>query len=102
MLTDRVRSWEQDGERIELGGRRIFVRGRPGDGPPLLLLHGFPTASSDSRRLLDALPGRAAVALDFLGFGLSDKPRDHDYSLREQADLPEQVAPDEPVVVVAH
>jgi pimeloyl-ACP methyl ester carboxylesterase len=102
MLTDRVREWERGGEHVEFRGRRIFVRRRAGDGPPLLLLHGFPTASYDFRALLDELPDRAAVAFDFLGFGLSDKPRDIDYSLTWQADLAEHLAPPEPVTLVAH
>jgi pimeloyl-ACP methyl ester carboxylesterase len=102
MLTDRVRAWEQGGERVELRGHRIFVRRRPGEGPPLLLLHGFPSSSYDFRALLEALPERAAIAFDLLGFGLSDKPRDHDYSLVGQADLAEQLAPDGPVQLVAH
>jgi pimeloyl-ACP methyl ester carboxylesterase len=102
MLTDRVRAWEQGGERIEFRGRRIFVRRRDGEGPPLLLLHGFPSSSYDFRALLDALPGRAAIAFDLLGFGLSDKPLDHDYSLVWQADLAEEVAGDEPVSVLGH
>src|SRR3954470_23912422 len=102
MLTDRVRAWEHGGERIEFRGRRIFVRRRDGDGPPLLLLHGFPSSSYDFRALLDARPGRAAIAFDLLGFGLSDKPLDHDYSLVWQADLAEEVAGDEPVSVLGH
>lgn len=102
MLTDRVRAWEQGGERIEFRGHSIFVRRRAGDGPPLLLLHGFPSSSYDFRALLDELPGRAAITFDFLGFGLSDKPHDHDYTLTWQADLAEHLAPDEPVEVVAH
>jgi pimeloyl-ACP methyl ester carboxylesterase len=102
MLTDRVLEWAQPGEYIEFKGHSIFVRRRAGDGPPLLLLHGFPTASYDFRALLELLPGRAAIAFDFLGFGLSDKPRDHDYSLTWQADLAVHLAPDEPVTIVAH
>src|SRR5215212_1187594 len=102
MLTDRARAWEQGGERIDFRGHRIFVRRRAGDSPPLLLLHGFPSSSYDFRALLERLPGRAAIAFDLLGFGLSDKPRDHDYTLGWQADLTEQLAPDEPVAVVAH
>jgi pimeloyl-ACP methyl ester carboxylesterase len=102
MLTDRVRTWEQGGERIEFGGHRIFVRRRPGDGPPLFLLHGFPSSSYDFRALLEELPDRAAVTFDYLGFGLSDKPLDHDYTLTWQADLAEHLAPDEPVDIVAH
>ena len=102
MLTDRVRAWEQGGERVDFRGHRIFVRRRPGEGPPLLLLHGFPSSSYDFRALLEALPGRAAIAFDLLGFGLSDKPRNHDYTLVWQADLAEHVAPGEPVHVIAH
>ena len=102
MLTDRVREWERGGEYVDFRGRRIFVRRRAGDGPPLLLLHGFPTASYDFHRLLEELPGRAAIAFDFLGFGLSEKPRDIDYSLTWQADLAEHLAPDEPVTLLAH
>lgn len=43
--------------------------------------------------------------MDFLGFGLSEKPRPHRYSLFEQADLVEQVVASSasgPVVLVAH
>ncbi len=46
------------------------------------------------------------MTLDFLGFGLSDKPpRPHRYSLLEQADIVQQVVADAapgPVVLLAH
>ena len=46
------------------------------------------------------------LAFDFLGFGLSDKPRDHDYSLFWQADLTEELVrrhgDGRPVFIVAH
>ena len=52
------------------------------------------------------MPGRAVLAFDFLGFGLSEKPRDHDYTLVWQADLAEELirreAPGEPVFIVGH
>jgi pimeloyl-ACP methyl ester carboxylesterase len=51
------------------------------------------------------LAGHAWLTLDFLGFGLSDKPRPHRYSLLEQADLVETVVTATttgPVVLVAH
>jgi pimeloyl-ACP methyl ester carboxylesterase len=55
----------------------------------VLLLHGFPESSFSWSRNVDALARRfrRVVALDLLGFGLSDKPLDHSYSLFEQADL---------------
>jgi pimeloyl-ACP methyl ester carboxylesterase len=102
MLTDRVREWERGGEYVDFRGHRIFVRRREGEGTPLLLLHGFPTASYDFHALLDTLEGRAAIAFDLLGFGLSGKPHDHDYTLTWQADLAAHLAPDEPVTLLAH
>jgi pimeloyl-ACP methyl ester carboxylesterase len=74
----------------------------------LLFLHGFPSSSYDWMQLLEEEPlrGQASLAFDFLGFGLSDKPRDHDYSLFWQADLAEDLirrrAGDRPVFIVAH
>jgi pimeloyl-ACP methyl ester carboxylesterase len=87
---------------VELGGQRIFVREQPGDGTPLLLLHGYPSSSYDWRAVLELLPGRRVVMFDFLGYGLSDKPRDHVYSLIGQADLVERIADGRRVALVAH
>jgi pimeloyl-ACP methyl ester carboxylesterase len=76
-----------------------------GAGPPLLVLHGFPTSSHDWVRVLDAFARQSRVVLlDFLGFGLSAKPDQH-YSLFEQADLVEGVAREVglgEVVLVSH
>ncbi|MGH3851069.1 MAG: alpha/beta fold hydrolase, partial [Pseudonocardiaceae bacterium] len=83
----------------------VFVRSGFGDGPTVLLLHGYPSSSFDFRAVLPHLAGRAWVTMDFLGFGLSDKPRPHQYSLLEQADLVQTVVADAatgPVVVLAH
>ena len=54
--------------------------------------------------MLDRGLGHAVLAPDFLGFGLSDKPRDHLYSLFWQADLIESLAAaaDRPTFIVAH
>ena len=62
---------------------------REGRGRPLLLIHGFPTSSHDWRLIWPALldAGRDVIALDMLGFGLSDKPVDHVYDMLEQTDL---------------
>jgi pimeloyl-ACP methyl ester carboxylesterase len=38
------------------------------------------------------MPDRKLLAFDFLGFGLSDKPRDHNYTLSWQADLTGELA----------
>jgi pimeloyl-ACP methyl ester carboxylesterase len=86
-LTERVRRWQERGERDHFRGHGIHVFRRSGEGPLLLFLHGFPSSSYDWRALLDELPERNVLAFDFLGFGLSDKPRDHRYGLGWQADL---------------
>jgi pimeloyl-ACP methyl ester carboxylesterase len=59
---------------------------------PVLLLHGYPSSSYDWRHVFARLPGRRLTALDFLGVGLSDKPRGHEYSLLGQADAVQELA----------
>lgn len=105
-LTERVREWQLRGESIDFRGYPIHVFRQKGKGPLLLLLHGFPSSSYDWRLLLDQLPERHVLAFDFLGFGLSAKPRSHDYSLFWQADLAEELVRrygnGRPVYVLAH
>jgi pimeloyl-ACP methyl ester carboxylesterase len=90
-LTSRVAAWRGRGRDEEFRGRRVHVFGRGGRGPLLLLLHGFPSSSYDWRLLLEEETEHAVLAPDFLGFGLSEKPRDHDYTLHWQADLVEEL-----------
>jgi len=90
-----IQQWWEDGERlaIPLGGseRRIFLR-RMGAGPSMTLLHGFPSSSHDWAKVAPALAQRhELLAPDFLGFGASEKPADHVYSIGEQADLVEEM-----------
>jgi pimeloyl-ACP methyl ester carboxylesterase len=105
-LTSRVQAWRDAGETIEVGGHPIFIRTQAGNGPPLLLLHGYPSSSYDWRHVLAGISGREMECFDFLGFGLSDKPREHVYSLLGQAGLVEAIvgrhASSEPVIVIAH
>ena len=105
-LTPRVREWRRRGRTEDFRGRRIHVFTRDGSGTPLLLLHGFPSSSFDWRGLLSAAPDSPVLAFDFLGFGLSEKPRDHTYSLGWQADLTEELVRKHlgggPVMCVAH
>lgn len=107
MLTERVRRWRDGGAVEEVLGRRLFVHRQAGSEDPLLLfLHGFPSSSYDWRELLARRgDGRATLAFDFLGFGLSEKPRDHVYTLAWQADAVEELvrrAGSPPVFVVGH
>ena len=90
-LSSRVAAWRERGTDEEFRGQRIHAFERDGSGPLLLFLHGFPSSSYDWRLLLDRETEHAALAPDFLGFGLSEKPRDHDYTLHWQADMAEEL-----------
>jgi pimeloyl-ACP methyl ester carboxylesterase len=91
-----VSDWEARGRALTVESHHIWVLDEPATREsgrdPLLVLHGFPTCSFDWRHVHHALRAdRRVVCLDFLGFGLSDKP-DLRYSLRLQADLVEGAA----------
>lgn len=104
-LTARTDTWRRAGSRVELADRQIFARDQPGSGQPILLLHGYPSSSYDWRHILALLPNRRVTAFDFLGFGLSEKPRPYTYSLLGHADTVEAIVADrisEPVLLVAH
>jgi pimeloyl-ACP methyl ester carboxylesterase len=90
-LPPRVAEWRERGVDQEFRGRRIFVTEQDGGGPLLVFLHGFPSSSFDWRQLLELQGERAVLAADFLGFGLSEKPRDHEYTLHWQADMVEEL-----------
>ncbi|MEO3759440.1 alpha/beta hydrolase [Mycobacterium sp. B14F4] len=109
MLPASVAQWRDGGRLVRTPAGEVFVRSADGsadnDGPTILLLHGYPSSSFDYRHVVPHLAGRAWVTLDFLGFGLSAKPRPHRYSLFEQADIVQAVVGETtqgPVVLVAH
>ena len=84
--------WLNEGRHVEVDGRRIFAYER-GTGETVLLLHGFPTSCYDWRGVIGVLsPGYRCVALDFPGYGLSDKPAAYSYSLFQQTDVVEGIA----------
>jgi haloalkane dehalogenase len=57
-----------------------------GEGPPVVLVHGTPTWSFLYRRLITRLAARhRVVAVDHLGFGLSDKPPRAPYTPQDHA-----------------
>ncbi|HET9875320.1 MAG TPA: alpha/beta hydrolase [Mycobacterium sp.] len=105
MMPGSVSEWRDGGRWLPTGAGQVFVRSAPGAGPTVLLLHGFPSSSYDFRSVVIRLGDRSWLTLDFLGFGLSDKPRPHRYSLLEQADLVQAVVADAgagPVLLIAH
>ncbi|MDT5217992.1 MAG: haloalkane dehalogenase [Mycobacterium sp.] len=57
-----------------------------GDGPPILFCHGNPTWSFLYRNIIVALRDRfRCIALDYLGFGLSQRPPGFGYKIDEHA-----------------
>lgn len=74
---------------VEVDGVRVFYReAGPHDAPVLLLLHGFPSASHQFRRLIDALGSRyRLVAPDYPGFGHTEVPDGFTYSFDALADV---------------
>lgn len=89
-----VCEWRDGGSFETFAGLGIFCRdsGPPETRSATLLLHGFPSSGYDWHAVWKKLSaGRRALAPDFAGFGLSDKPADFSYSLFEQADLVEML-----------
>jgi haloalkane dehalogenase len=92
---------------VQRDGHRIYVRDYAGEGPAIVLMHGFP----DNLHLYDRLvpyltsAARRVITFDFLGWGASDKPAHYPYTATNQTgDLDaviDQLELDS-VVLVAH
>jgi pimeloyl-ACP methyl ester carboxylesterase len=114
-LPASVEQWRDSGRMIPIERRHrlrrrvehVFTidRGDP-DAPTVVLLHGFPGSTFEWRHVIaDLAVDHRVVSHDFVGFGLSDKPVDGDYSLFTQADRTERVLSSYDVgqaVIVAH
>ncbi|GBL53928.1 putative epoxide hydrolase [Pseudomonas citronellolis] len=101
-----LRDWRAQGRTFDFNGHAIRYW-EAGEGEPLLLIHGFPSASWDWNKLWQPLAERyRVIACDMLGFGDSAKPRNHAYRILEQADLQqallEHLAVREPVHLLVH
>ncbi|MGD9895429.1 MAG: alpha/beta fold hydrolase, partial [Dehalococcoidia bacterium] len=92
---DRVHRYETlDADAADLPGMRLYIRGRrmhltiDGQGPPLLMLHGFGSSSAAFRTLVPHL--RSAVTMiapDLPGWGYSERAPDADHSPKAHATL---------------
>lgn len=59
-----------------------------GDGPPVVLIHGLASRGDDWGPFLPTLTPRHRVyAIDLLGYGSSDRPRDAGYSIGLETDV---------------
>lgn len=71
------------GRLIAAGGRELHCIERPGDGLPVVMIHGMPGLALDFSHVLDELPGVHAFAFDRPGYGWS---RGGPLPLSEQVD----------------
>ncbi|KAJ8269182.1 hypothetical protein COCON_G00117890 [Conger conger] len=93
-LSPTLKTWSSSGSLFRYKGHKIFYKdsaGAVGSTDVVILLHGFPTSSYDWYKIWEPLSQRfnRVIALDYLGFGFSDKPRHHRYSIFEQASIVE-------------
>jgi pimeloyl-ACP methyl ester carboxylesterase len=89
----RAAEWIAENDTlVSRGGHRIAFR-RRGEGPTLLLMHGFPTWSYDYAEVAsDLARDHDVITMDFLGYGASDKPNPYQYSVAESANTVEDLA----------
>ena len=92
---------------VDVGGGLVVdgLAAGPGDGPPVLLLHGFPQSSAIWGPQLEALAGAGyrAVAFDQRGYSPRARPGSvEDYDIRHLVDDALTVAGDGPFHVVGH
>lgn len=87
-MSEPLAAWRERGRTLDVFGQDVFVAEiGQGAATPIAILHGYPTSSYDWCEVVDRLAeDRRVVVFDFLGFGLSDKPRNYSYSLIEQAE----------------
>ena len=86
-----LKDWQNSGQYFEFNNHRVFYQDtKSNNDEVVLLIHGFPTSSWDWYKVWPTLSASyRLVAPDMLGYGWSDKPADHAYSILEQADLVE-------------
>jgi len=75
---------------IEIDGCQIaYTEAGSDSNPPVLLLHGIMSHRGVWSRTIETLQQNfCCVAIDHLGFGDSNKPRDGNYSIQKQAERP--------------
>ena len=71
---------------FDCGGHQLHYVDE-GRGAPVLCVHGNPTWSFYFRRVISEFATtHRVIAVDHIGCGLSDKPRDYPYSLKQHTD----------------
>ncbi len=88
-MQSAIQSWFSDGKIFEFRSKNIYYRQSLKHGKPaVLLIHGFPTSSYDFAPIWTEIAKKyTLITADMLGFGFSDKPSPHTYSIIEQAEM---------------
>jgi pimeloyl-ACP methyl ester carboxylesterase len=81
-------------DRIEIDGQRIaYIEAGSSSNPPVILIHGIMSHRGVWTRTLEELRNDFhCIAIDQLGFGNSDKPKDGDYAIAKQAERALKIA----------
>lgn len=87
-LKDKLKSIQEeydfDSNFLKVGDHSMHYLDE-GDGAPMLMVHGNPTWSFYYRNLVKAFRvERRIVVPDHIGCGLSDKPKDYEYTLKSR------------------
>lgn len=90
-LSPQLQQWKESGKSFKFNEHNIFYKdeGDNENDEVLVIFHGFPTCGYDFHKIWDGLTSNVGRVImpDFLGYGLSDKPTDHVYSLFDKADM---------------
>lgn len=86
-MDNKLNEWRRKGSYLRFKELNIFFL-KEGNGPVLLIFHGYPYNGFDFNEVLKDLTFRFTVVIpDMPGMGFSDKPRQHNYSFNEMADM---------------
>lgn len=74
---------------LSQGWKIHYLEQGPQDGPVVLFVHGLGGSSEYWKQTLASpeMKKYRSLAIDLLGFGRSDKPKEFDYSLEKQAEI---------------
>jgi pimeloyl-ACP methyl ester carboxylesterase len=82
--------WAERSTMVSVGQVSVALQDRgPRSAPVLTYCHGYPSSTHDVADVFAGLDDWRLVAIDFIGFGASDKPRGEKLTINRQADAVE-------------
>ena len=86
-LRTQLDAWYENSRSFEWNDNEVVYRDT-GEGPPLLMIHGFPTAGCDWADLSEAFSGHFRLIVpDLLDYGRSQNRSGRRWHIRHQADM---------------